>query len=105
LQHNERDRAERAAGVSEKQVTAARASLAFAETQLAYGRIEAPIDGVVASISTQEGETVAASFAAPTFVTLVDLSRLEVWAYVDETDIGRVRIGQPARFTVDTYGD
>ena len=47
----------------------------------------------------------AASFAAPTFVTLIDLSRLEVWAYVDETDIGRIRIGQEARFTVDTYGD
>jgi HlyD family secretion protein len=38
-------------------------------------------------------------------VTLVDLSRLEVWAYVDETDIGRISTGQNARFTVDTYGD
>jgi multidrug efflux pump subunit AcrA (membrane-fusion protein) len=46
---------------------------------------------------------VAASLAAPTFVTLLDLSRLEVWAYVDETDIGRIRAGQRARFTVDTY--
>jgi HlyD family secretion protein len=105
LSRSELDLAERAAAVAEKQVTAARASLAFAATQLAYGRIEAPIDGVVASVSTQEGETVAASFAAPTFVTLVDLSRLEVWAYVDETDIGRIRAGQNARFTVDTYGD
>jgi len=59
----------------------------------------------VASVSTQEGETVAASLAAPTFVTLLDLSRLEVWTYVDETDIGRVRVGQRAPFTVDTYGD
>jgi multidrug efflux pump subunit AcrA (membrane-fusion protein) len=48
---------------------------------------------------------VAASFAAPTFVTLIDPARLEVWVYVDETDIGRVRIGQKAQFTVDTYGD
>ncbi len=61
--------------------------------------------GVVASVSTQEGETVAASFAAPTFVTLLDLARLEVWAYVDETDIGRIHRGQDATFTVDTYGD
>ena len=53
----------------------------------------------------QEGETVAASFAAPTFVTLLDLARLEVRAYVDETDIGRIRRGQTASFTVDTYGD
>lgn len=105
LARTDLDLAERAAAVAEKQVTAARASLAYATTQLAYARIEAPIAGVVASVSTQEGETVAASFAAPTFVTLVDLSRLEVWAYVDETDIGRIRVGQQARFTVDTYGD
>jgi multidrug efflux pump subunit AcrA (membrane-fusion protein) len=38
-------------------------------------------------------------------VTLLDLSRLEVWAYVDEMDIGRIKIGQNAAFTVDTYGD
>jgi HlyD family secretion protein len=101
---NDLDLAERAAAVAEKQVTASRASLTYATTQLAYARIEAPISGVVASVSTQEGETVAASFAAPTFVTLIDLSRLEVWAYVDETDIGRIRVGQQARFTVDTYG-
>src|SRR5215813_2962709 len=103
LARSELDLVERAATVAEKQVAAARASLAYATTQVAYGRIEAPIDGVVASSSTQEGETVAASFAAPTFVTLVDLDRLEVWAYVDETDIGRIRAAQAARFTVDTY--
>jgi HlyD family secretion protein len=105
LSRSDLDLAERAAAVAEKQVTAARASLAYATTQLAYARIEAPIAGVVASVSTQEGETVAASFAAPTFVTLLDLSRLEIWAYVDETDIGRIRVAQQARFTVDTYGD
>jgi RND family efflux transporter MFP subunit len=99
------DIAERAAAVAEQQLTAAKATLEYAATQLAYARIEAPIAGVVASVSTQEGETVAASFSAPTFVTLIDLSRLEVWAYVDETDIGRIRLGRTARFTVDTYGD
>jgi HlyD family secretion protein len=99
------DLAERAAAVAEQQVSAAQASLEYATTQLAYAQIIAPIAGVVASVSTQEGETVAASFAAPTFVTLIDLSRLEVWAYVDETDIGRIRIGRGAKFTVDTYGD
>lgn len=101
---SELDLAERAFAVARQQEEGARASLAFAKTQLDYGRIVAPIAGVVASVSTQEGETVAASFAAPTFVTLLDLGRLEVWAYVDETDIGRIRIGQPGRFTVDTYG-
>ena len=91
--------------VNEQQVAAARASLAYATAQVAYARITAPIAGVVASVATEEGETVAASFSAPTFLTLLDPSRLEVWAYVDETDIGRIRTGQTVRFTVDTYGD
>ena len=59
----------------------------------------------MAEVATQVGETVAASFAAPTFVTIIDLDRLELWAYVDETDIGRVEVGQRALFTVDTYAD
>jgi HlyD family secretion protein len=101
----ELDVAERAASVTEQQLAGAKASLAFAAAQLEYTKVTAPIDGVVASVSTQEGETVAASFAAPTFLTLLDPTRLEVRAYVDETDIGRVRAGQTARFTVDTYGD
>jgi macrolide-specific efflux system membrane fusion protein len=102
---SELDAAERAAERAAAQVAQAAAALASANTQLGYARIAAPIDGVVSSVSTQEGETVAAAFAAPTFVTLLDLSRLEVRAYVDETDIGRVAVGQGARFTVDTYGD
>ncbi|HEV8579522.1 MAG TPA: efflux RND transporter periplasmic adaptor subunit [Thermoanaerobaculia bacterium] len=97
------DLAERACAVAEQQLKEAEANLEYATTQLGYTRIYAPIGGVVASISTQEGETVAASLAAPTFVTLLDLDRLEVWAYVDETDIGRIRAGQQASFTVDTY--
>lgn len=102
---SELDAARRAASVAARQVDAARASLDFAVAQVEYARIVAPIAGVVSSVATQEGETVAASFAAPTFLTLLDPSRLEVWAYVDETDIGRIRAGQSARFTVDTYGD
>lgn len=105
LARSDLDLAERAAAVAEAQVAEAEANLAYARTQLAYARIHAPIAGIVASVSTQEGETVAASFAAPTFVTLIDLDRLEVWAYVDETDIGRIQPGQGARFTVDTYPD
>ena len=97
------DVAERSRGVAEQQQAEAAANLDFARTQLGYARITAPIAGIVASVATQEGETVAASLAAPTFVTLVDLARLEVWAYVDETDIGRIATGQTARFTVDTY--
>lgn len=105
LAPSELDVSQRAFAVAEQQVAGARASLQFATTQLGYSRIVAPIAGVVSSVSTQEGETVAASFAAPTFLTLLDLVRLEVWAYVDETDVGRIRTGQRARFTVDTYGN
>lgn len=97
--------AERACAVAEKQHVQAQANLEYTATQLSYARISAPISGVVSSVATQEGETVAASFATPTFVTLLDLGRLEVRAYVDETDIGLIRAGQAARFTVDTYGD
>lgn len=99
------DLAERAQAVARRQRDEAAANLDYARTQLGYSRITAPIAGIVASVATQEGETVAASFAAPTFVTLVDLGRLEVWAYVDETDIGRVRAGQAAHFAVDTYAE
>lgn len=99
------DLAQQASAVAEQQRNQALATLDDASTQAGYARIVAPIGGIVASVSTQEGETVAASFASPTFVTLLDLARLEVRAYVDETDIGRIRRGQPARFTVDTYAD
>jgi RND family efflux transporter MFP subunit len=99
------DVAQKSFSVAQQQRDQASATLADSNTQLGYTQIIAPISGVVSAVSTQEGETVAASFAAPTFVTLLDLSRLEVWAYVDETDIGRIRMGQRARFTVDTYGD
>ena len=72
---------------------------------LSYATIAAPIDGVIAQVTTQEGETVSAGLNAPTFVTLIDLERLEVAAYVDEVDVGRVRPGQKATFTVDAFPD
>ena len=76
-----------------------------AEIDLGYSRITAPIRGVIADVTTRKGETVAASFAAPKFVSIVDLEQLEVQAFVDETDIGRIYVGQTARFEVDTYSD
>ena len=99
------DLAEKSFEVNKAQVEQAKANLEYAKIQLDYTKITAPITGIVASVSTQEGETVAASFTAPTFVTIIDLERLEVWAYVDETDIGRIREEQTATFTVDTYPD
>ena len=84
---------------------ATKAALEFSKIQLSYSTIKAPISGVIASVTTQEGETVAAGLNAPTFVTIIDLSRLQVDAFVDETDIGRVKVGQKVLFTVDTYPD
>lgn len=105
ISQNQVDLAEKSFEVNKAQLEQAKANLEFAKVQLDYTKITAPIAGVVASVSTQEGETVAASFAAPTFVTIIDLARLEVWVYVDETDIGRIQVGQSAIFTVDTYPD
>lgn len=85
-----------------RQVDAARAALKEARVKLSYTVLTAPIDGVVASVATQEGETVSAGLKAPTFVTIIDLKRLQVDAYVDEVDIGKVRVGQGAVFTVDS---
>jgi macrolide-specific efflux system membrane fusion protein len=96
---------ERRQQVATANLAQADANLRAAQIQLDYTVIRAPVSGVVASVSTQVGETVAASFSSPTFVTIIDLDRLEIWAYVDETDIGRVAVGQDARFTVDTYPD
>ncbi len=97
------DIAESDLAVERAQLQANHARLRSAEIALDYTRITAPINGVVAEVSTREGETVAAAFAAPNFVTIIDLERIEVLAYVDETDIGRVFVGQNASFTVDTF--
>jgi RND family efflux transporter MFP subunit len=91
--------------VSKAAVAAAQSVLAAAQVDLAYVEIRAPISGTVASISTQQGETVAASFATPTFVTIIQEKALEVIAVVDEADIGNVRRGQRAAFTTETYPD
>lgn len=91
--------------VHEATIESTRARLAEARIMLGYTVIRAPMAGTIASVSTYEGETVAASLAAPTFVTIVDLERLEVQAYVDETDIGKVFVGQDVTFRVDAFAD
>lgn len=95
--------AQAALRLAQRQVEAAKAALQEAEARLSYATILAPISGVIGSVSTQEGETVSAGLSAPTFVTLIDLNRLQVDAFVDEVDIGKVRLGQHALFTVDAF--
>ena len=87
------------------QVLATKNAWEEAKVKLSYAFIYAPISGVVSKVTTQQGETVVAGLNAPTFITVIDLSKLQVECYVDETDIGKIKKGQPATFTVDAYPD
>ncbi|MGO9120257.1 MAG: efflux RND transporter periplasmic adaptor subunit [Desulfomonilaceae bacterium] len=79
------------------------AELDYWESQLSYATIIAPIKGTVASVNTMQGETVVTGLNAPTFIRIIDLDHLEVLAYVDENDIGKVQVGQEAVFTVAAH--
>lgn len=80
------------------------ASLASARVDLGRTEIRAPVDGVVIKRSVDVGQTVAASLQAPElFVIARDLRDMQVEASIDEADIGRIRVGQSASFTVDSF--
>ena len=80
------------------------AALSTDQTNLAKAAIRAPADGVVLTRSVDPGNTVAASLQAVTLLTIAEsLNRLRLWVYVDEADVGDVKIGQPATFTVSAY--
>jgi len=100
---NERDAIRRDLDLKRSAAQRVDAQLRQARIQLGYATITAPLSGTVESVSTYEGETVAASFSSPTFVTIVDLNRLEIECYVDEGDVGKVRAGQEVTFHVDAY--
>jgi len=80
------------------------AALKQAQTNLGYTKIFSPIDGQVVARAYDIGQTVAASFSAPTLFTIAkDLTKMQVQADVDQSDIGQIKPGEPARFTVDAY--
>jgi len=80
------------------------ALLAQAQLNLDHTRITAPVDGTVESRNMDVGQTVAASFQAPIiFLIAQDLTKMQVDTNVDESDVGPVRVGQQANFTVDAY--
>ena len=88
------------------QVQQATAALSQALTNLRYTKIASPIEGIVVDRQYDVGQTVAASFQAPTLFSIAqDLTKMQVQADVDQSDIGRIQIGQTARFTVDAYPD
>jgi HlyD family secretion protein len=82
----------------------ARAALSTDQINLSKASIVAPTDGVVLTRAVDPGSTVAASLQAVTLLTVAeDLSRLRLWVYVDEADVGAIRQGQGATFTVSAY--
>jgi HlyD family secretion protein len=89
---------------AEAQVKQSEAGLKQAQVDLDHTYIRAPVDGTVVSRNVDVGQTVAASLAAPTlFLIAQDLTKMQVDTNVDEADIGRVRVGHDATFTVDAF--
>ena len=89
---------------NQAQVQQYAAALQASQIDLDHTHITAPVDGVVVSRNVDVGQTVAASLAAPTlFLIAQDLTKMQVDTNVSEADVGRVRVDQPATFTVDAY--
>ncbi len=85
------------------EIESLKAQLNQHRTRLSYTRIYSPIDGVVSEVTAQEGETIVAGLQVANLVTVIDPLKLEMWIYVDETDIGKIRIGQKVEYYVDTF--
>jgi HlyD family secretion protein len=98
------NRAEADEAIAAAQITQSKASLAAIQTDLGKAIIRSPIDGIVLDRQVDPGQTVAASFQTPVLFALAqDLSRMKLGVAVDEADVGGVRAGQEATFTVDAY--
>src|SRR2546422_7644926 len=80
------------------------AAVTVAQTNLDYTTIHAPIDGTVIARSVDVGQTVAASLQAPTLFTIAqDLTKMQVYASTDESDVGMIHTGQVVTFKVDAF--
>ncbi len=80
------------------------AALRLAQTNLAYTIIKSPVDGTIIDRRVNVGQTVVASLNAPSlFLIAKDLRRMQVWAQVNEADIGNIRPGMPVHFSVDAF--
>jgi len=85
-------------------VAQAKAQLQQSQLNLDHSIIASPIDGVVVSRNVDVGQTVAASLSAPTLFTIAnDLTKMQVLASIDEADVGQIRQGIQAHFSVDAY--
>jgi RND family efflux transporter MFP subunit len=96
--------------LKQQDIEQAREAVQQAQAQVDYNRaqvnktyIRSPISGTVLQLAAQQGETLAAGLSAPTLIIVADLDRLQVDAFVDENDIGKVKLGQSADVTVDAF--
>jgi HlyD family secretion protein len=97
-------RAEAGVVAAEADIAVVKAELAMQETDITKTRILSPVDGIVLKRDAEPGQTVASSLQAPVLFTLAeDLARMQLEAAIDEADIGAVKAGQRATFTVDAY--
>ncbi|GBC61137.1 efflux transporter periplasmic adaptor subunit [Desulfonema ishimotonii] len=100
------DRAVAEESMADAQIAEAEANLNSDQTDLSKSVILSPINGIVLTRSIEPGQTVAASLEAPVLFTLAeDLAQMELHVDVDEADVGQVKDGQEATFTVDAYPD
>ncbi len=98
------DSAQATVNVAKAAIAQAKAALREAETNLGYTTIRSPVKGVIVDRRVNVGQTVVASLNAPSlFLIAKDLKRLQVWASVNEADIGQIKPGQEVRFGVDAY--
>ncbi|MDQ3002432.1 MAG: efflux RND transporter periplasmic adaptor subunit [Fibrobacterota bacterium] len=106
VSQSEADQAMANARVAAANLNSAKAQMERARINLRFATIVSPIDGIVLSRAVDVGQTVAASFNTPTLFTIAgDLREMQVQASVDEADIGKVKTGQRATFSVDAYPD
>ncbi|SHJ34877.1 efflux RND transporter periplasmic adaptor subunit [Propionispora hippei] len=100
-------------GLSTQELEAERTNYLVAQStynnyaaQLDYYVIKSPIDGVVVGKPTPAGQTVAQGISSPQVImTIADMSKMQIKVLVDETDIGKIKVGQNVTFTVDAYTD
>jgi len=103
VSREELEQARQQAQVDAARVKAAEASLHSIEIRISYTEVFSPIAGVVSQVTAQEGETIVAGLQVANLVTVLDPERLEMWVYVDETDVGQVQPEQLVEFRVDAY--
>ena len=89
---------------AQAQVSQKAAAVSVADTNLRHTIIRSPIDGTVVARSVDVGQTVAASLQAPTLFTIAqDLTKMQVYAKTDESDVGQIKVDQPVTFKVDAF--